>query len=530
MKYTLDFKITQIAPLLLVALCLCRSGMASAANTWIAPSTSGNWNTIGNWSAGAVPVGTDSIVLSGSSGTSPWTMSSATIEAGDIAYNLSYNRRLRNDSVSKDSLLALTGSGVNGALLINLGTNQYFSINAMGGGATPHLLTVQLKTSGTFSSAGSVRDPVLGGNGLVINAPITESGGSCSLALTGAGSITLSGTNSYSGGTIVNMTGGTVLMSGSGTAGVFNGTLGAASSSLMVQGGTLDLGTSSQRVGAVIVTGGLIQSGTLAGDSYAANVTGTATITSVLAGTGGLTKTGGGKLVLGGSNTYTGATSVSGGTLVVSGNIAGSLCTVSGGKLLGSGTAGGLVAQASGTICPGAESGPGVLSAASLDLQAGAHLAVRLGGTAAGTGYDRLTLTGGISLAGDLQGSLINGFVPASATLNAGTHRLNLDGDKFFIVLSTGVIGAFSNAESPDTNLPGFGTISFGGMKFAVSYSGNAATNSFTGGSDLVLMAIPEPGAGSLAACGLVWMAGLFRRRRSFKRSHNEASGFFLKA
>ena len=514
-------------------LCMFQIRVIAAMSTWIAPSTSGNWNTSSNWSGGAVPGAADSIILSGSSGKSPWTMSAITLEVSDIAYNLSGNdRRLRNDSTATDSILVLNGTST--TLLMNLMTGRNFSINALGGGAVPHLLTVQLKTSGTFNSSGTAGDATLGGSGLVINAPITESGGSRSLALTGPGAITLSGTNSYTGGTIVAMTGGTVWMSGSGTAGVFNGTLGAPGSPLSIQSGTLDLGSSSQRVGVVTITGGLVQSGTLTGDSFLATGSGTSTINSVIAGSGDLTKSGSGKLVLGGSNTYTGKTNVTDGTLVVSGNISGSLCQLSGGTLRGSGTAGVLVVQSAGTISPGIESGPGILSVASLELQAGSHLVIRLGGTVAGAGYDQLAVSGEISLAGDLQGSLINGFNPASATVNPETLHINLDGDKFFIASGSGITGNFSNEGPANVNLPGFGTVMIGGREFAISYSGNAVANSFTGGTDVVLMAIPETNILGMMLCGLAVITGIGGSRRFGRlgrypaKVHNRTGGSHL--
>ena len=477
---------------------------AAAVNTWIASTSSGNWNSATNWSTGSVPGPTDSILLSGSAGKSPWTMSASTIEVADIAYNLTANdRRLRNDSTASDSFLALDGGGVNGGLLINLCTSRCFSFNATGAGATPHSLTVELKTSGTFSSSGSASDAVLGGAGLVINSPVTELGGSRALTLTGSGTITLTGSNSYTGGTTVNMTGGTVLMSGSGTGGTFNGTLGAASSALNVQNGTLDIGATVQKVGAVTISGGMIQSGTLSADSFAATGSGTATVNSTLAGNGGLTKTGNGRLTLAGFNTFTGPTNVTGGALVVSGNIASSSCSLSGGTLCGTGTVGAVVAQSSGGVSPGTDAGTGILSATSLDLQAGARLLIRLGGTNPGPGgYDRLSLSGTASLAGDLQVSFTGGFTPACATLNAGTGLLNFDGDKFFVLLDSGIDGAFANAGPATADLPGYGTMTFAGCEFAVSYSGNAAAKTFTGGNDVVLMVVPEPGASLMIALG----------------------------
>jgi len=42
-----------------------------------------------------------------------------------------------------------------------------------------------------------------------------------------------------------------------------------------------------------------------------------------------------------------------------------------------------------------------------------AKLAIQLGGTTAGTEYDQVSVTGGITLAGELSGSLIDNFAPA---------------------------------------------------------------------------------------------------------------------
>jgi hypothetical protein len=49
-----------------------------------------------------------------------------------------------------------------------------------------------------------------------------------------------------------------------------------------------------------------------------------------------------------------------------------------------------------------------------------------------------------------------------------------------------------------------------GGFLFEVSYAGDSSTNSFQGGNDVVLRAVPEPGTGTLLMVGL---AGVLMRR-----------------
>ncbi|MFI5337423.1 MAG: autotransporter domain-containing protein, partial [Opitutales bacterium] len=77
----------------------------------------------------------------------------------------------------------------------------------------------------------------------------------------------------------------------------------------------LDLGTTSQTVGAVTLGGGTISNGTLTGTSYTS--TG-GTVNAVLAGPGIVFTNTSGTTTLNGVNTYTGGTVVNGGTLVAS--------------------------------------------------------------------------------------------------------------------------------------------------------------------------------------------------------------------
>lgn len=90
---------------------------------------------------------------------------------------------------------------------------------------------------------------------------------------------------------------------------------------------------------------------------------------------------------------YTAATTVGAGVLDVSGSIGGSDVTVQNGAFLtGGGVTSDVTAQSGGTVAPGS-GGAGLLSTGDFSLNSGAHLAIELGGTTAGTQYDRVQVT-----------------------------------------------------------------------------------------------------------------------------------------
>jgi autotransporter-associated beta strand protein len=175
--------------------------------------------------------------------------------------------------------------------------------------------------------------------------------------------------------------------------------------------GTLNLNGFAETVGSLSGTGGHILLGggvlTTGADNTSSTFGGDVT------GTGSLTKVGTGTFTLTGASTYTGPTTVSAGELRVTGSIASAVTVTGSGTLSGSGTTGGVTAAAGVTVSPGA--GPGVLTAAgSVALGAGSIFVVELNGTAAGSGYDQLRVTGAastVSLGGTLSVQL--GFAPA---------------------------------------------------------------------------------------------------------------------
>ena len=219
-----------------------------------------------------------------------------------------------------------------------------------------------------------------------------------------------------------------------------------------------------------------------------------------------LLKTGNGELILTGNNTYSGATLITDGTLRMNGSATNSFLTDvrDGGTLGGSGTVAGVQVESNGTLAPGDLRGnASILNTSDLAFTgAGAKLAIELGGTTAGgnspAGHDRVNVTGGVTLAGaQLNGSLINGFT-AGAT------------DLFFIIINDGadpVQGAFAQGT----------LVTIGTQLFSISYTGNftgtPATSTFTGGNDVVLRVVPEPGTATLLILGALGFG--FRRRRA---------------
>ncbi len=169
-------------------------------------------------------------------------------------------------------------------------------------GAASGTLTLNggtLQNTAAIAASRAIVLDTLGGT-LQTDADYTNTGiisGAGGLTKTGAATLTLGGANTYAGGTTI--TAGTVAISA-------NENLGAAQSSVVLNGGTLQT-TVAMSINRNIVLGA--DGGTLRTDADLSNG-------GEISGVGGLTKTGVGTLTLTGPITYLGTTTIQEGTLL----------------------------------------------------------------------------------------------------------------------------------------------------------------------------------------------------------------------
>ncbi|WP_199237381.1 Ig-like domain-containing protein, partial [Azospirillum sp. TSH64] len=330
------------------------------------------------------------------------------------------------------------------------------------------------ETIGSLSGSGTV---AIGANTLttgVNNSSTTFSGtltGSGAFSLDGSGTMTLSGSNSggFSGEMRVR-SGGTLSVAGDDNLGT--GTVTLNGGTLTVTGaGTIDNAFDTGVNGATIDTGVAV------------------TLSGAIGGNDGLTKTGSGTLTLSGTSSYAGPTTVSVGTLLVTGALGGtSAVSVASGATLG-GTGSIFAASSSNTltVASGATLAPGIAGTnngvGSLtvngNLSLSGTLAVEIAGTTtAGTDYDQVIVSGGVTLSSGSSAitvTRVNGFAATNAS--------------YRVIDQTGA-GTLSNTLS---GLAQGATMTSNGDLYTVDYAGGT-------GNDLVLNGIVNPTVSSVSA------------------------------
>ena len=251
--------------------------------------------------------------------------------------------------------------------------------------------------------------------------------------------------------------------------------------------------------------------GRLGAGSYAQNITNNGafiysgtnaqTLSGIISGTGALTQNAASTLTLSGNNTYSGTTTISAGTLLVNGSLAaGSALTVdSGATLGGSGTING-AAVVNGNLRPG--NSPGVLTfGSSLTFSVTSAVTMELNGTARGTGYDGIDVTGALTYGGVLTINVGSTFLGSTETFSLFTSG-SQSGDFASVSLEGAYdTGSFTNAS---------------GVWSLTDSSGNQWSFSQASG-DLGFTAVPEPSTWALlVSSGLVLL--FVSRRRTVRK------------
>ena len=404
---------------------------------------------------------------------------------------------LNGDLLTSNSwslLVADTGSG-------GVGSRQSWSVKITGSTAA----------GGTMDpGAGGIISDVAGGGGEGVKAKLALSGTGAADRVTAEVTTDLKLSGGLSGSGELFKTGAGKLIV-SGDSGAISGGSGAFSGKVTVNGGEIEIASSTALGSGSLALEGAgvklsLSSGSSLSNAVSLGTTGTSAvfdgagiISGAISGAGQLLKQGNGKIELSGTNTYSGQTTISGGILALNGTLTNSPVVVgAGGTLKGSGRVGGNLGI-SGVLAPG--NSPGLLTAGgTTNFASGSVFEWELDTAATntrGVGYDAINT--------------------AAVTGSGATFKIMLTGTQNFSdtywQTSRVWTDIFMNADA-SANLTGWaGTFS----GFSYSYaSGNTAAPSGFGsfslsGNTLAWSAVPEPGN---VLAGLLAVSILLRRSR----------------
>lgn len=455
-----------------------------------------------------------------------------------------------------DGITSISGITVKASTLANSGSNSSFGTGASGGinitsgvlsytgAAASSNFPLSIAGASTISNDGTGPLSLTGATTVNTSAALTLGGsftgintlsgvvsGSGSLTVNGAGTWVLGGSNTYTGTTTVQN--GT-LMAGSTQA--F-----AGSSSLVVNGGTLDLNNLAITAPSLAGTGGTVNlgSGSLTLNASA----GSTSYAGIITGSGSLTKSGTSSLSLSGANSYTGATTVGGGTLTLNFTAAGapasniissaSTLNMSGGTLAVNGKASASTSQSFNglTVLAGSNKivatagtggtltlGLGAISQsgglADFDFNSGATITTSnangaLGGWATVNGTDYAQVSGGVITAltnyanKDDASTWINGDIVSDAGGAANTAYFNT------VSGSVALGGLKYTAAANSTVTVGSGnTLGVGGNILVTSTAGSASQTiqggSLTGGANGGPLGVLQNSAGTFTIASTI--------------------------
>jgi len=452
-------------------------------------------------------------------GTANITTNSAvlTLEGGTIFNSSNSTNALANLNKNTDKLTLQSGANFTtvgnftngGALTVNSGST--FAIN---GNLTNYSTTTKTLTGGTF---------VVGGTLSADNLNIVTDAAAITLNGTGELKNTTTGTSALANLSTIGSTGSLTLGVDANftTAGNFtnSGKLTVNSGSTFSVAGTLSNLSSGTLTGGTYTVGGTLQLTAANGGitTNAANLTLTGKTAKILDGTtnalagfnnntGSLTLTNGATLTTAttGNFSNSGTVTVSKGTVLTAGGTTSAYNQTAGtttvdGTLVGHGTKGisvtGGTLQGAGTLTANVSNGAtinvgdagkaGLLSITGTYTQlSSGTMNVSIGGTAVGSLYSQLKVTGTASLGGTLTAALVNSFTPTV-------------GQTFTLLTAKSVSGTYSNSTIAISGTEHF-VVSYTSTSVVLTVASGAASTSSPAGSNLaeMLVASAKPTSG----------------------------------